>query len=220
MAARNCNILFWNVRGLNDGAKRATVRNQIISSGAMVVCLQETKISNWTHSGRHCGYWHGEQHCFSAISRSLWRHPYRDIGMFFFTLTQPYLSTNTVTAKLTMLAENKEWSISGVYGHQNDADKILFMQEILDLWQQVLPAWLLLGDFNLILSAQEKNNQSLNLQMINRFKATIDNLELARMSLEAKSTPGAMTSSCQLWQESIISLRPQIGWICSQELNY
>ena len=32
-----------------------------------------------------------------------------------------------------MLAENKEWSISGVYGPQNDADKILFLQEILDL---------------------------------------------------------------------------------------
>jgi hypothetical protein len=50
MAARNCNILCWNVRGLNDGAKRVIVRNQIISSGATVVCLQETKISNWTHS--------------------------------------------------------------------------------------------------------------------------------------------------------------------------
>lgn len=71
----------------------------------------------------------------------------------FFTLSQPFLTTNTVTAKLTMLAKNKEWSISGVYGPQNEADKILFMQELLDLRQHVLSSWLLLGDFNLILSA-------------------------------------------------------------------
>lgn len=39
--------MCWNVRGLNDGVKRASVRNLIISSGATVVCLQETKIANW-----------------------------------------------------------------------------------------------------------------------------------------------------------------------------
>jgi hypothetical protein len=44
----------------------------------------------------------------------------------------------------------------------------------------------LLGDFNLILSAQEKNNNRLNLSLINRFKATIDNLELARIELRGK----------------------------------
>ena len=35
------------MRGLNDGVKRASVQNLIISSGATVVCLQETKIENW-----------------------------------------------------------------------------------------------------------------------------------------------------------------------------
>jgi len=50
----------------------------------------------------------------------------------------------------------------------------------------MLPTWLLLGDFNLILNAQEKNNNRLNLQMINRFRATIDNLELARIELRGK----------------------------------
>jgi exonuclease III len=47
MSQKDTAILCWNVRGLNDGAKRASVRNLIISSGAMVVCLRETKIENW-----------------------------------------------------------------------------------------------------------------------------------------------------------------------------
>ena len=50
MSLKDCNILCWNARGLNDGAKRASVRNQISSSGATLVCLQETKITTWTSS--------------------------------------------------------------------------------------------------------------------------------------------------------------------------
>jgi hypothetical protein len=38
----------WNVRGLNAAAQRATVRNTVISTGATIVCLQETKIAHWT----------------------------------------------------------------------------------------------------------------------------------------------------------------------------
>lgn len=32
------------------GQKCASVRNQIVSMGASVLCLQETKISAWTHT--------------------------------------------------------------------------------------------------------------------------------------------------------------------------
>ena len=86
-----------------------------------------------------------------------------------------------------MLAENKTWSITGVYGPQSDADKVAFLQETTDVGTRVLPAWLLLGDFNLILNAHEKNNARVNLSMLNRFKATIDNLELARIELRGKN---------------------------------
>ena len=50
MSAKNCSIMCWNVRGLNDGAKRATVRNQIFSTGATMVCLQQTKIASQNHN--------------------------------------------------------------------------------------------------------------------------------------------------------------------------
>ena len=134
MAAQNYNIMCWNVRGLNDGAKRSLVRTQIISSGVTVVCLQETKISNWTHSLLVDTA--GTEMASNAIflpSVGVCGCILIAASEHFFTLTQPHLTTNTVTTKLTILAENKEWSISGVYGPQNDADKILFLQEILDL---------------------------------------------------------------------------------------
>lgn len=85
-----------------------------------------------------------------------------------------------------MLAENISWSITGVYGPQTDANKVAFMQERLDLRQYVLPAWLLLGDFNLIYRTQDKNNSRINLSLLNNFKYTIDNLELAPIELQGK----------------------------------
>jgi exonuclease III len=48
MSQRNCNLLCWNVRGLNARARRDSVRSTVASSGATLVCLQETKFSTWT----------------------------------------------------------------------------------------------------------------------------------------------------------------------------
>jgi exonuclease III len=45
----NCIIFSWNVRGLNGHAKRESVRRTILCTGASIVCLQETKISNWSN---------------------------------------------------------------------------------------------------------------------------------------------------------------------------
>jgi hypothetical protein len=104
----------------------------------------------------------------------------------FFKLQNPRVTANTISATITMLAENIDWSITGVYGPQADNEKILFMKEIADPKQQMLPAWLLLGDFNLIYRAEEKNNGRLNLPMLSRFKTTIDNLLLAPFDLRGK----------------------------------
>jgi len=141
MSAKNCNIICWNVRGLNDGAKRATVRNQILSTGATLVCLQETKITAWNQTlltetvGADMA---NNNVCLPSIGAS--GGILITASERFFRIQQTSLTPNTVTATITMLAENTSWSITGVYGPQADADKIAFMQEILDLRQHVLPA--------------------------------------------------------------------------------
>ena len=48
MLVKDCNIICWNVRGLNDGAKRASVRSQIISSGPLWYASKKQKL----HPGR------------------------------------------------------------------------------------------------------------------------------------------------------------------------
>jgi len=76
MSQRNCSVLCWNVRGLNDGVKRASVRNLISASNATIVCLQETKIESWTQSPcRNCGSGFGSKLQFSSIDRGSGRYP-------------------------------------------------------------------------------------------------------------------------------------------------
>lgn len=82
-----------------------------------------------------------------------------------------------------MLEENTSWRITGVYGPQSDPDKIAFMQEISDIKQQMDEQWLMLGDFNLIYGMEDKNNQRVNIPMLNRFKNTIDNMQLVPLEL-------------------------------------
>jgi hypothetical protein len=43
------------------------------------------------------------------------------------------MTPSTISVDITLLAENTTWSLSGVYGPQSDADKVAFLQELLDL---------------------------------------------------------------------------------------
>jgi exonuclease III len=43
-------VLVADVRGLNDRARRAGVRSVVNTTGASIVCLQETKLSVVTHA--------------------------------------------------------------------------------------------------------------------------------------------------------------------------
>jgi hypothetical protein len=85
-----------------------------------------------------------------------------------------------------MLEENITWCLTGVYGPQADQEKIAFLQEISDLRQHMRAAWLIIGDFNLIYRAEDKNNDRVNIRMLNRFKNTIDNLQLAPLELKGR----------------------------------
>jgi exonuclease III len=152
-----------------------------------MVCLQETKIANWTQLlyletlGADLA-----QNVIFLPSTGASGGILIAASARFFRLHSLHTTANTISATVTMMADNTEWSITGVYGPQADNEKILFMQEITDLKQHMLPAWLLLGDFNLIYRAQDKNNGCINLTMLNRFKSTIDNLAVAQIELRGK----------------------------------
>jgi len=73
-----------------------------------------------------------------------------------------------------------------VYGPQGDHEKIEFLRELRDVKAVVGDQWLVIGDFNLILQAEDKSNDNLNQRLMGEFRSTINFLELKELSLRGR----------------------------------
>ena len=184
MSQRNCNILCWNVRGLNDVVWQDAVSLLVKDTASFIVCLQETKLQNvdaavvkWTVSAKFTDN-------FIVLPAAQTRG-----GVLlaanedYFQLSDVHLSTHAVTATCTMKADGIKWQIIVVYGPQGDAEKLQFLQELKSIPRPAHGRWLILGDFNLIYQVEDKNNVNLNRRLMGAFKAVIDELNLKEIGL-------------------------------------
>jgi hypothetical protein len=73
-----------------------------------------------------------------------------------------------------------------VYGPQGVLEKKMFIRELKGLKDGAPPAWLLMGDFNLISSTRDKNNGRVNMAMINRFKKAVNHMQVRELNLLGK----------------------------------
>jgi hypothetical protein len=85
-----------------------------------------------------------------------------------------------------MRADGTKWQITVVYGPQGDAEKLQFLQELAAIPCPAHGRWLILGDFNLIYQAEDKNNSNLNRRLMGSFKAMIDDLNLKEIGLNGR----------------------------------
>jgi len=85
-----------------------------------------------------------------------------------------------------MRADNVSWTLTGVYGPQEDRDKLSFLDEIKGLRQIVQVEWLIVGDFNLIYKAEDKSNDRLNRRLMSDFRQTIDEAQLMEIDLRGR----------------------------------
>jgi endonuclease/exonuclease/phosphatase family metal-dependent hydrolase len=104
----------------------------------------------------------------------------------FFDLSNIHLSSHAVTATISMRADAIQWQITVVYGPQSDDDKMQFLQELKNINPPSHGRWLILGDFNLIYQAEDKNNSNLNRRLMTSFKSTIDDLGLTEIKLNGR----------------------------------
>jgi hypothetical protein len=101
-------------------------------------------------------------------------------------LSNPYLTTHTLSIIVKDSRGNRAWMIIDVYGPQGELEKRMFIREFEQLKQSNRSEWLILGDFNLIYKEQVKNNGWLNKTLMSRFKRVIDHLEIKEIKLVGK----------------------------------
>jgi hypothetical protein len=74
--------------------------------------------------------------------------------------------------------------ITMVNGPSEDAEESKFLDELLSITPSTPMQWLVLGHFNLIYEAWDKNNMNLNRQLMGQFQHTLDRWELFEFALQ------------------------------------
>lgn len=180
-------IMSWNVRGLNAPAWQHEVKQVVQLHKPHILFLQETKL----------------HHIDNSLDRSALGVDYEDNFIYLpsegtsggiliayrrdhFLLQNPRLTTNTISATVIDSRTSSQWTITGVYGPQTEMDKKICIRELRQLKSTALPAWLLLGDFNLIYKEADKNNDQLNRRLMLRFRWALNHLAVKEINLAGR----------------------------------
>jgi len=187
MLQHTCNILNWNVRGLNNPARRKVVRDMVGETRATLVALQETKL---------------EVVDANLVTETLGQRFVNNYAVLpaegtrggillavdedHFKITRAEVGVHTITATVASITGEETWSITVVYGPQEDQQKLQFLGELRWISQDVLDKWLLIGDFNLILQARDKSNDNLNRRLMGAFRDLVQDLQLKELNLRGR----------------------------------
>lgn len=187
MSQHNVHLFNWNVRGLNAQAKQDVVKAFVHKVGASIVCLQETKLATVTDRNILSILGQNFVQSYAFLPASGTRGGIiLACNANLFSLSEAVQGQFSLSATITMFEEGLQWSITVVYSPQLEADKIAFLAEIEAMSSFMKPAWLLIGDFNLIYKVSDKNNDRLNRRMMQRFKGLIDKIEVKELHLPGR----------------------------------
>jgi exonuclease III len=80
-------------------------------------------------------------------------------------LSGPFSTAGTLSAHFEVIGSNQEGTIPNVYNPQGQQEKIKFMKKLTQVKALVNTAnWILGGDFNMIMSLEEKTGRSKRLE--------------------------------------------------------
>lgn len=177
-------VLSWNVRGLNDAAHRELVKQTTLGARPSVVCLQETKLSSITQPivADTLGQGFAGYRALNAAGTR---------GGILLAWNEDLISVSGVecrqfsaTALVRVMLTGASFSLTTCYGPADDGRKEDFLHEMLSIKPAAGTPWLILGDFNLIYQASDKNNLNLNRRLMGKFRAALDNCELLEICLQ------------------------------------
>jgi exonuclease III len=153
------------------------VRTLVNSSRVDVVCLQETKMTKISRgtilSVLGSNFSHFTQLPSVGASGGIllaWKH---NLG----PAATVRIDNHCISVQFNP-SDGHAWWFTGVYGSQGDDNKLQFLQELRDVRAACQGPWLVMGYFNLIVKADDKNNDNLNRAMMGKFHHLINDLEL------------------------------------------
>ncbi|KAG2624178.1 hypothetical protein PVAP13_3KG110427 [Panicum virgatum] len=187
MSEQKCLLLNWNVRGLNNKARRKVVKDLVQDKRCTIAALQETKLAMITADdisetlgirfSKHFAYLPAQGTRGGALVA---------VDEDFYSITHLEFREHTVSVFITSTQSLATWWLTVVYGPQGDREKIEFLHELRDIKAVAGDNWLVIGDFNLILQAEDKSNDNLNRRLMTEFRNTLNFLELKELPLKGR----------------------------------
>nr|CAD1831509.1 unnamed protein product [Ananas comosus var. bracteatus] len=180
-------FLTWNVRGLNDLSKCAVVKSFIRHCKCCVVCFQETKLSSTSNTKfRSFSGFHLLD--FRTLNAEGTRGGFLTAwNPSLFECTQEWAGRFSLTVVLKRIVDGNLFTITNVYGPTAAILRADFFHKIRAIGELSTGAWTVLGDFNVLLSVQDKNGPTANVTDILNFREVVHELGLVDLPLLNKS---------------------------------
>ena len=100
------------------------------------------------------------------------------------SLTSIHIGTHLISADVCIRACGTTFKLTNVYGPSTDADKRAFLDEAIANAPPNDEKWLIIGDFNLIYQASDKNNSNLNFRLMGQFRQALNACHLKEVKLQ------------------------------------
>jgi exonuclease III len=179
------NVLVWNVRGLNARLHKDALRSLVDTERTSIVCIQETKLhviddflvmqllgSGFDYACLPADGTRGG--ILIAWHASIWSVTAMSVHRF------------SVSVKMKPVSGREEWWLTSVYGPAVNSSKPEFLAELNDLRQVRTGPWMLIGDFNKIYRACDKNNGRLNRRLMGQFRRFLNEALLKEVHLHGR----------------------------------
>jgi len=187
MSEQKCLLLNWNVRGLNNKVRRKVVKDLLQDKRCTIATLQETKLENVTAEDiiEILGARFRTQFAFLPAQGTR-GGAIVAVDEDFYSIINSEFREHTVSVCLASTQCLATWWLTVVYGPQGDRQKIEFLRELREVKAVTGDNWLVIGDFNLILHAEDKSNDNLNRRLMAEFSSTLNYLELKELKLNGR----------------------------------
>lgn len=185
---RSCQILCWNIRGINSNQKWLALREKIAETSCSIICLQETKREHFDHS-------YLRNFCPRRFDKFIFQPSVGNSGGLIVIWNSAIVSGNVMSClpyAITIefnstVTLNETWHLTNVYGPcagELRDEFVLWMNE-LDIEPD--QCWIIMGDFNFIRSVENRNILGGDMNDILIFNEIISNAGLVEIPLKGRN---------------------------------
>ena len=196
-------VFVWNVRGLNSSARQSVVCKLVRDNHISVVCIQESKVVAVSAQLILDTCWSRFRNFLSVPSDGAsggmiiaWDEDMVEIDA---VSLNPHFMVVSCSSRLN----GSKWCLCNVYGPANGtAEKLAFLADLKAAVAQVVSPLAIMGDFNLIAEATDKNNTNMNRGLMLAFRSFMNDLSLKDLYLHGRrftwSNEQLVATQCRL----------------------